>query len=151
MGLDHLGLGQDERDARAAGEEAGGATTSSSSSGGGGRNSRSGGGSGSSSSSSSSSSSRSSRLQNERLARQYRQVMVVMPSDQLPPGLEGTPMHTHFAGMGDDAEPDLRIVRLEEFERNLWTTLQADLLFVIGTLLSNKARDKTQAVLIEVS
>ena len=46
-------------------------------------------------------------------------------------------------------DQDLRIVRLEAFEKELWTTLQADLLFVIGTLLANKAREKTQAVLIE--
>ena len=43
----------------------------------------------------------------------------------------------------------LMAVNLEAFERELWATLQADLLFVVATLLGNKAREKTQSTLIE--
>jgi hypothetical protein len=62
------------------------------------------------------------RNANDRYARQYRQVMVVLPEDQLPPGLEGTPMNIGNAHAGFDN--NLRIVRLEAFEKELWTTLQ---------------------------
>lgn len=41
-------------------------------------------------------------------------------------------------------EGDLRVVKLAAFEGELWKTLEADLLFVVGTLLSNKAREKAQ-------
>ena len=44
---------------------------------------------------------------------------------------------------------DLQAVNLEAFERELWATLQADLLFVVATLLGNKAREKTQSTLIK--
>ena len=36
------------------------------------------------------------------------------------------------------------MVKLAAFEDELWKTLEADLLFVVGTLLSNKAREKAQ-------
>ena len=67
----------------------------------------------------------------------YEDMLVVLPGNQLPAGLEGRAL--------PHAPPDhdLRVVRLAAFERELWTTLQADLLFVLGTLLANKARPHT--------
>ena len=61
--------------------------------------------------------------------------LIVLPAEQLPPGLEGDPF---------PHQEDLRVVKLAAFEGELWKTLEADLLFVVGTLLSNKAREKAQ-------
>uniref|UniRef100_A0A7S2WD35 Uncharacterized protein n=2 Tax=Rhizochromulina marina TaxID=1034831 RepID=A0A7S2WD35_9STRA len=68
-----------------------------------------------------------------------RDTMIVLPADQVPPSLSAAPI-----GNGE-----LVILRLSAFERELWTTLQADLLFVLATLLGNKARDQTQDRLIQ--
>mmetsp|Transcript_35490 Transcript_35490/g.47914 ORF Transcript_35490/g.47914 Transcript_35490/m.47914 type:complete len:926 (-) Transcript_35490:162-2939(-) len=72
-----------------------------------------------------------------------QETMIVLPSDQVPPGLSAAPLPNIHG------PHDYQLVKLEAFERELWATLQADLLFVLATLLGNKAREKTQALLIE--
>ena len=57
------------------------------------------------------------------------EVMVVLPQDQVPPGIQAMPV--------GHVDQGLMAVNLEAFERELWATLQADLLFVVATLLGN--------------
>ena len=72
---------------------------------------------------------------------------VLVTREQLPPGLERTPIslpaHLHNHG------GEMFVVRLSEFSSLAWKTLKADLLFVIWELMGGKTRLQTQQVLVE--